>query len=249
MTDGLFLPGTGFYYRVDPRVKLVLTLLLMIALFSATSFVRPLLILFAWLLFAGLNRSKLKQLWRFARLLRWLLLFTLLMHLFLTPGRTLWGSSIASLDGLLQGLLIDLQLLLAGCLSLLLAWTTRPVAIAKGGASLLAPLQFFRVPVREIADLVPLVLYFIPSLQEEVKILKAGNGQEDRLASAWQRWREMLEQLIGGMLDRADSLSRQIACGRDPVSGAMSREELAFDHSSRVFAGAGAVFIVALFFV
>ncbi len=250
MTEGLFIPGEGLYYRLDPRLKLVVTLVLMIALFSANSFVRPLLIFLAWLACSSLNAVKLRQLWKFVRLLRWLLIFTLLLHLLLTPGRALLGSSWVSYDGLLRGVLIDFQLIMAVGLSLALAWTTHPVQLAKGGASLLAPLQYLRVPVREIADLVPLVLYFIPSLQQEVERLKREEPEAgDAAHSLWDRWQLKLEILIGRMLDRGDQLARQIASGEDYLAGTLQDRPLVFDRTSALAAVGGLVFCAVLFMV
>ncbi len=250
MTEGLFVPGEGLYYRLDPRLKLIMTLVLMIALFSANGFVRPLLIFLAWLGFSTLNFVKLKQLWKFVRLLRWLLLFTLLLHLLLTPGRALLGSSWVSYDGLLRGVLIDLQLVLAVGLSLALAWTTHPVQLARAGAALLAPLQSFKVPVREIADLVPLVLYFIPSLQQEVEQLKRErDGEMDMTHSLWVRWQTRVELLIGRMLDRGDQLARQIADGDDYMAGTLPHEPFSFDRTSALAAIVALVFCTALFMV
>jgi energy-coupling factor transport system permease protein len=248
MMDGLFVPGSGLCYRVDSRVKLVLTLVLMVALFSSTTFYRPLLIVLAWFFCADLNRTKLKQLWALVGLLRWLLLFTLVLHLLLTPGRTLWGSAWLSYDGLLRGLLIDIQLLVAAALSLLLAWTTRPLDIARGGAVLLAPLQQLRVPVREIAELVPLVLYFIPALQEEAKRLRSDPVAEAWSDdSTWQRWIAKVEILIGRMLNRADDLACQLTAGMGPADVCLESGSLAVNLGSWCAALGGLVYCIILF--
>jgi energy-coupling factor transport system permease protein len=247
MLDGLFVPGSGLCYRVDPRVKLVLTLILMVSLFSSASFYRPLLIVLV-LFCAGLNRIKLRQLWTLVKLLRWLLLFTLVLHLLLTPGRTLWGSVWLSYDGLLRGLMIDLQLLVAAALSLLLAWTTRPLDIAKGGAALLAPLQKLRVPVREIAELVPLVLYFIPALQDEVRRIKSeAGGCNEEWSGSFRHWLNKVEVLIGRMLDRADALACQIAAGHELMTADLQSEPSTLTVGSWVVVVVGLVYCFILF--
>ena len=148
MTEGAYRPGNSFLHRVDPRVKLLLLLGLIACLFSASNPQRLLLIACLWFTAAGATTQGLHDVWRIIKMLRWLLFFTLLVHLLFTPGRTLFGTSWLSYDGLLRGLLINSQLLMAVLFSLLLAWTTRPEALASGLTTLLAQLQMLKVPVK-----------------------------------------------------------------------------------------------------
>ncbi len=138
---GAYRAGDSYLHLFDARLKLLLLLGLVACLFSATSPVRLLWLALLWGAGASFCANALRDSWRVVTLLRWLLLFTLLLHLFFTPGRTLFGTSWLSLDGLLRGLLIDAQLLLTVFFSMLLAWTTRPEHLAWALTGLLAPLQ------------------------------------------------------------------------------------------------------------
>ncbi len=64
MTDGVFRPGNGFLYRLDPRIKLVLLVALIVCLFSADTLLRPLLICAVWLLLAASAGRGLADLWK-----------------------------------------------------------------------------------------------------------------------------------------------------------------------------------------
>ena len=233
---GAYRAGDSYLHLFDARLKLLLLLGLVACLFSASSFERLLWLSLLWALGASFCANALRDGWRVITLLRWLLLFTLLLHLFFTPGRTLFGTSWLSLDGLLRGLLIDAQLLLAVLFSMLLAWTTRAEHLAWALTSLLAPLQRLGVPVREAGGLLLLVLHFFPLLREEVAQLQVARPAE---SAGWLDRLKQLTASVGPLLtrlvDRADGLATEIAAGRDPhladqltVDRRLSRFDLIF---------------------
>lgn len=219
MTEGVFRPGTGFLYCLSPSLKLVFLLVLTVSLFSAPDLRRPLAIALLWSVLAPTAEGGFRDLWRVIRLLRWLLLFTMVLHLFFTPGRTLFGIAWLSYDGLMRGLLIDSQLILAVLFSLLLSWTTTPEALARGLEFLLAPLAYVRVPVRETTGLLLLVLYFFPLIREEI------DGQRVHLSGArfkgvamLKAWVARFEPLLVRLFDRADELALEIVSGKRNLS-------------------------------
>ncbi len=231
---GAYRAGNSLVHRFDPRCKLLLLLGVIACLFSAVGPLRPLLIAGVWLAGAWCCRGAIGDSWRVTKLVRWLLLFTLLLHLCFTPGRTLFGVSWLSYDGLLRGLLVDSQLLLAILFSLLLSWTTRPAELAWGLARLLAPLQKLKVPVAEAGGLLLLVLHFFPLIQEELEQLKAQQPAPARNFSArLQDLVGLVQALLLRLVDRADQLATDILNGNvellgedSPVDGRISRPDL-----------------------
>ncbi len=210
--------GNSWLHRFDPRLKLVLLLGLIGCLFAASGPWRLLLLAGLWIALASFCPDAWRDSLRVLMRVRWLLLFSLLLHLCFTPGRTLFGTSWLSYDGLLRGLQVDSQLLLAILFSLLLAWTTRPAELAWGLTRLLTPLQRFRVPVAEAGGLLLLVLHFFPFIQKEVTELKqaqpTGNG------SWWSRLQKMvalLKPLLFRLVERADQLALDIVAGKSPL--------------------------------
>ncbi len=246
MTEGAYRPGDSFLHRTDPRVKLLLLLVLTVCLFSASSPQRLLLIFCLWFAAAGGSMKALLDVWRIIRMLRWLLFFTFIVHLFFTPGHTLLGVRWISYDGLLRGLMIDAQLVLAVLFSLLLAWTTRPEALAGGLSTLLAPLQKLRIPVREAGGMLLLVLHFFPLIQSEVTILKS-ERQESRIRSSGIKgWLSSVEPLLTRLFDCADQLAKDIASGSMVLANAMDQKEKAFDRHTLMTSTFGLLIIFTL---
>ncbi|MCF6264971.1 MAG: energy-coupling factor transporter transmembrane protein EcfT [Desulfuromusa sp.] len=247
MTEGAYRPGDSFLHRVDPRVKLLLLLGLITCLFSASNPQRLFLISCLWFVAARASINGLHDVWRIIKLLRWLLFFTLVVHLFFTPGRTLFGTSWLSYDGLLRGLLIDVQLVLAVLFSLLLAWTTRPEALALGLTTLLAPLQRLRVPVKEAGGMLLLVLHFFPLIQNEVIILKSERKDENvGIFSGFRGWISNIEPLLNRLFDRADQLAQDIVSGAEVMGRIESQETTIFDRLALIMTVSGAFLIFFL---
>lgn len=229
ISDGAYRPGDSFLHRVDPRVKLMLLLGLIACLFSASTMQRLGLIMVLWFVVAGSTNNGLRDVWRIVKVLRWLFLFTLLAHLFFTPGRTMFGTSWLSYDGLLRGAMIDVQLLLAVLFSLLLAWTTRAEALAAGLTNSLAPLQRLKVPVREAGGLLLLVLHFFPHIQTEVKSLKEERQVESSgFVAGLKSWVAGVEPLLHRMFDHADELSHDLVAGKKEI-GSVDDVSVTFD--------------------
>ncbi len=241
-TLGAYLPGDSLLHRFDPRLKLVLLLGTIACLFSASGGWRLLPIFLLWLgssLFCGRG---VRDSFRLIYLLRWLLLFSLLLHLFFTPGRTLFGTGWLSYDGLLRGLLVTTQILLAILWSQLLAWSTRPKELAWGLTRLLAPLQRFKVPVRETGDLLVLVLHFFPMIQQELKQLQQAQVVRQKgLLKRLQALAELIGPLLLRLLDKADLLAQNIVAGRESFNDMVVARETTYSRSDLLlfFAGLG----------
>jgi len=210
---GRYREGDSYLHRFDPRVKLLLLGGLMACLFSTASGWRALLLFVLGVLSIRLFPGGWRDLLRLVWMMRWLLLFTLLLHLFFTPGRTLFGTSWLSLDGLLRGLLVNSQLMLAVLFSLLLAWTTRPERLAWGLTSLLSPLERFKLPVREMGGLLLLVLQFFPIISSEVASVQKRGTHAKRGVEGIKAKISLLAPLVMRLLDRADQLALDLVAG------------------------------------
>ena len=221
ITLGRFYPRDSVLHRLDPRVKLAILPLFVIASFSGTEFSRQLLLGFAAVLLFSFAKISFNVWWRGIWIFRWLFLFTLLLHLLLSPGRTLLGLTWLSRDGLLQGVLVCLQLTLAVTFSSLITLTTPPSHIAAAILSFLSPLSRIGVPAGKISFLFRLVLEFIPILREEGKdlILECGyiKSRDDSIFQAVQKKIQVLRRitplLLHRLVERADKMALAYAKG------------------------------------
>jgi energy-coupling factor transport system permease protein len=213
------IPGTGLLQRLDPRLKLILLLSLVITIFSVSDFGGLFCVGFAALGLLVWQPSILGRFLRRLVYLRWLLLFTLMLHLFLTPGRTLFGLRMLSYDGLLRGMMVDLQLSLALFFTLCLGLFTAPMAVAWGAERLLRPLQRLGLPVSESGALLVLVLYFLPQVfQQGGPLVRKIRQQEKRgLVESLHQLARLVGDMVLALVEQADSLARDICRGESPL--------------------------------
>lgn len=218
MTDSAYRHGSSFLYWLDVRVKLLLLIPLVASILSSSTLIRPVISAVLLLLLTSTVDGGGRELWRVIKMLRWFLMFTLVLHLAFTPGRTLFGLAWLSYDGLIRGILIDLQLMLAVGYSLLLSWTTEPPLLARGFEFLLAPLKIFKVPVRETSGLLLLVLHFFPLIKIEINKEREKFGQQPMKGlGTLKLWAARFEPVLIRLFDRADRLALDIASGKEQV--------------------------------
>ena len=186
--QGLYKAGDSLLHRLDPRVKVVSCLLLVVLAFAASEWAELFLLLafvvMAFWLFPPLQSSILQLSW----MLRWLLLFTLLTHLLFSPGRTLWGISWLSLDGLLRGSFVCVQMLMAVAMSALMAVTTTTRNLSRAFGWFVQPLQWLGCRTDEWQKMLLLTLDFIPVVQSEIRVSAesdAAANAESARTTAW----------------------------------------------------------------
>ncbi len=222
ITLGRWVPGNSPLHHLDPRLKLIGLPLVVIAVFAGTGFspLAPLAVLaFVLIAISGISWQ---IWWRGLWILRWLLLFSLLLHLFFSPGRTLFGLTWLSQDGLLRGTLVCCQLTLAVVFSSMLTLTTSPESLVAAFSALAAPLKRVGFPVREGAMLLLLILHFIPILREEaLAVVAEGRRQgldlsNGSLVARGRNLRNILAPLVLRLADRADLLALRMAAGDEP---------------------------------
>jgi energy-coupling factor transport system permease protein len=161
------------------------------------------------------------SIWRLCWLLRWFLLFTLLMHLFFSPGRTLWGLSWLSYDGLLMGLFVCVQMLMAIIVSALLAITTSSKSLAITFGWFVQPLQWLGCRTEEWQKMLLLSMDFIPVVQTEIRRTSdpdsacSANPTHTTEVSRWSLWVQKLQDLLARLVERGDTVAYRIAANKD----------------------------------
>lgn len=216
VTFGQFYFADSFVHRMDARIKLLLCLTFMVAIFFVTSFAVFGLIVLFLLLTIAVAKVPLGSILRSIKGIFVLLLFTAILNLFFTKrGTLLWSWWILEIyDGgiiFAAKMLLRLTLLVIG--SNLLTLTTTPVELTHAIESLLAPLNVVKFPVKDFALIMSLTLSFIPSLIEETdRIVRAqkARGADFDTGSVFKRAKAfvpiLIPLLVGGFR-RADELA------------------------------------------
>ena len=219
---GQYYEGDSAIHRIDPRVKIIASILFIVVIFIAKS-----LAAFAFLTAAtvvtilctgipfGRFISGLKP-------ILFIMAFTVVINLFWYKGDTLlvnFHFIKIYLEGLINAVLIALRivLLIAGT-SALLTYTTTPLALTDGLESLMSPLKVIKVPVHDFAMMMTIALRFIPTLTEETqKIMNAqkARGADFTSGSLVQRARALVPILIPLLVSafrRAEELADAMEC-------------------------------------
>ena len=216
VTFGQYYFADSFVHRMDARIKLLLCLTFMVAIFFVTSFAVFGLIVLFLLLTIAVAKVPLGSILRSIKGIFVLLLFTAILNLFFTKrGTLLWSWWILEIyDGgiiFAAKMLLRLTLLVIG--SNLLTLTTTPVELTHAIESLLAPLNVVKFPVKDFALIMSLTLSFIPCLIEETdRIVRAqkARGADFDTGSVFKRAKAfvpiLIPLLVGGFR-RADELA------------------------------------------
>ncbi len=196
ITIGQYYPADSAIHKLDPRVKLVSTIVFIIALFSFRSI--PSYVV-ATLFLAGairLSRVPFGYMVRGLKTILVLLLITVGFNLFLTPGTpifSVWKLTV-TWEGLRQAAFMAVRLVYLILGSSLMTLTTTPNDLTDGLEKGLGPLKKIHVPVHEISMMMSIALRFIPILLDETdKIMKAQMARGADFES-------------GGLIKRAKSL-------------------------------------------
>ncbi len=222
VTLGQFFPGNSFLHKADPRIKLVALVVFMVFALLAQSAVSIGLLLGTTVAFAVISRIRFSVLMRSLRPVIFLLLFTGVINLFFTTGEApLWEWQFIKIypEGIRTAVVMMLRLVcLVGGSSILLSYTTSPLALTDAIESLFGPLHKIKVPVHEFAMMMTIALRFIPTLMEETdKIISAqkARGADFEDGGLLKKAKAMIPILIPLFVSafrRADELAEAMEC-------------------------------------
>lgn len=216
VTIGQFFPGSSFFHRLEPRIKICLISMYLVALFLFKSYWGYLAMSLFTLAVILSSRLPLKLMLRGLKPLYFILIFTFLLHIFFTKGGTVlarWKRLSIETEGVISGLMMTWRLVLLVMTSSLLTLTTSPIALTDAVEGLLSPLKPIGVPAHELAMMMTIALRFIPTLMEEAeKIMKAqmARGADFESGNLLQRAKSMIPLLIPLFISsfrRADDLA------------------------------------------
>ena len=178
---GRFVPGSSWVHRLDPRTKMIVTFVFIFVMLFASSWGTYALSAVFVVLAIRLTQQPFKLYWDGLKPIFWLILFTVVLQLFLTPGTPVVlhvGPLQVTWPGILNAIYVMIRFTLIILMSTIMTLSTPPTSIANALESLLAPLNKIHVPVAELALMLSIALRFVPLLMDETQ--KIMNAQKSR---------------------------------------------------------------------
>ena len=202
MTIGQFYNTDSIIHRLDPRTKIIFTLIYVITLFFYRN---PFLYLAAFIVLAvyiRLSNVPLRFILKGVKALGWIILFTGLVNLFSVSGIEVlfeWKFIRITEAGVESAIYLVLRLVFMIIGSSMMTYTTTPNALTDGLEKMLGWMKKLHVPVHEFAMIMSIALRFVPILTEELdKIMKAqmARGIDFKEGNLLERLRKLLPIMI-----------------------------------------------------
>ena len=175
ITIGQFFPGQSLLHRLDPRVKIILTILYVVLVFVPANWYGLALAAVFLIVSILLSGLPVKLIWKSIKPILPIILLTAVLNVFyVSGGVTLWewGFLHITTQGFINAAFLVTRILCLIAGSSLLTYTTSPTTLTDALERLMKPLNVLHVPVHEIAMMMTIALRFIPTLIEETdKIL------------------------------------------------------------------------------
>ncbi len=221
ITLGQYFPGNSPVHKLDPRTKLVMLIVYIVALFTAVSWLSYGICLLFLVLTVAISKIPPKSLIRGMKPMIFILVFTGLLNLFFYAEGTVllsfWGVTVTT-GGIIRAIFMVLRILMLISATFMLTYTTSPIALTDGLESLLSPLKKIHLPVHELSMMMCIALRFIPTLIEETdKIISAqkARGADFESGKLMERVKALVPILVPLFISafrRADELATAMEC-------------------------------------
>ena len=220
ITLGQYFPGDTLAHRLDPRTKLLATVLYIIAIFLAKGPIAYGVLILTLIVSVRISKVGARALFRGLKPVLFIIAFTAVLNLFYTPGTVIaqfWIFHVTR-EGVITAIAMMLRISLLIMGTFLLTYTTSPIRLTDGLEDLLGPLKKLGVPVHELAMMMSIALRFIPTLIEETdKIMSAqrARGADFESGNLMQRAKAMIPLLVPLFISafrRADELAVAMEC-------------------------------------
>ena len=256
ITLGQYFPGQSIIHRLDPRTKLIMLVVYIVALFLAESWVSYGLMFLFLVTVIWLSTIPLKSILRGMKPLVMILIFTGVLNLFFTQeGEVIFHFWILTMTtgGLSRAVMMMSRILMLITGTFLLTYTTSPIALTDGLESLMKPLKKVGVPVHELSMMMCIALRFIPTLIEETdKIMCAqkARGADFETGSLMDRAKALIPILVPLFISafrRADELATAMECRcYQGGEGRTKMKLLRYHREDFVSYGVGAALVAAV---
>ena len=221
ITIGQYFPGNSLIHRLDPRFKIVITLIYILMLFTGSNIICLAVGGVYTIAALLLSRIPFKMFWKSVKPLLPFLLLTAVLNVLLVDSGDVyfkWKFIKITAGGVNISVFMIIRIVLLIMGSSLLTYTTSPITLTDAIERLLSPLKLLRFPVHELAMMMSIALRFVPTLIEETdKIMSAqkARGAEIDTGSYVTRAKNMISILVPLFISsfrRADELATAMEC-------------------------------------
>ena len=216
ITLGQYYPADSPIHRLDPRIKILITLAYIVLVFFVTNWLGYGMLLLGIAMACALSQVPPLYLLRSLRPLRFILIFTFILNIFFSNGTTVlvefWIIKITE-EALYRAIYFALRMIFLVAGTSMLMLTTSPITLTDGLERLLSPLKVVRFPAHELAMMMSIALRFIPTLLDEAdKIMKAqmARGADFESGKLFSRAKAMVPLMVPLFVSafrRADELA------------------------------------------
>ena len=201
ITLGQYYPGKSWVHRLDPRIKIIATLLFIIELFIVDNFIGFVIAGGMLAVVIAVSKVPVGYIMRGLKPIILILVFTFALNMFMVDGTILWQWKFLKIteEGLRLAVFMAIRLILLLMGSSLLTLCTRPLALTDGIERLLSPFSRIGLPAHDIAMMMTIALRFIPTLLEEAdKIIKAqqARGADFESGNLMHRVKSLIPVLV-----------------------------------------------------
>ena len=179
ITIGQYIPGDSFVHKLDPRTKILISLLFIVSLFVINKFTGYIFVVAFLALAIAVSKIHVRYLYKGLKPVFVLIIITAVLNIFMIQGTEstlLWQFKFLKIykEGLNTAVFMTLRLVFLILGTSLLTLTTSPIELTDGIENLLNPFKRFGLPAHELAMMMTIALRFIPTLIDETdKIMKA----------------------------------------------------------------------------
>ena len=209
-------------HRLDPRMKLLLTVLYVVSLFLVPDFWGFLVIGAVIALVVASSGVSLKVVFRGLKPLMFIIIFTAFFNILYGGGEPLfpnisWLAWIKT-EGVRNALFMIIRIILLIMGTSYLTYTTSPVMLTDAMERIFRPLKVLHFPVHELAMMMTIALRFIPTLIDETdKIINAqkARGADFETGNIIRRAKALIPILIPLLISafrRAEELADAMEC-------------------------------------
>ena len=176
ITLGQYYPGNSWVHSLDARIKIIATIVYIVALFIVDNFYGFIISAAALVAVIAVSKVPLRFILRGLKPVFIIIIFTFVLNLFMVKGDVIWSLGFLHItrQGVRTAVFLGIRLVLLIIGSSMLTLTTKPISLTDGIEKLLSPMKKIGVPAHELAMMMTIALRFIPMLLEETdKIMKA----------------------------------------------------------------------------